>query len=594
MTSLPDPAASRAVLIGVEQYTEPLQPLPTVANNLAGLKDVLTGPDSWRLPPGHCTVLSNPESATQVLDAVHAAATEATDALFVYFAGHGLLSPVGDLYLALSDSPPGRLFHAVAYDQLRYQVAEECAALSRVVVLDCCYSGRALHGYMGAPLELADCGDIDGTYVLTASAETKRAMAPKGEHYTAFSGALLRAVTEGVPHGPDMLDMETVYRHVRRELQARKRPVPQQRARNEGHRITLARNRWSPAAGPEAQEYAAALRKAVRDGDNAADPDTAPYLRGERVAPRAFVDALADRIPETGLTRLHDLRRTAQRAAPDAATQLQYWQEEVELLTHRLTRAGDYSRDIEGELTRAQERVRQLDVEVRVLNRQVRLLLDEKGRDTTTAEALVGAAATQSEAAGSAVRGGVPPKTPTERGAPGTAPAPRPPAPVARTSWTLAVLAVLYVVIAWAFTLDTVALTYDSGRKPASMPSTSDLPSGEGPHYVWDVETDVTSTFRPDENDAADKLTGDLVVSVPSPCEDRTIEWEITIDGREGDRGSLVGDTEHQVPLDIPLNGSPDRVTISASWAGGTESCPSFGLVWTDPRLAVDLDLVPW
>ncbi|CAL9333772.1 caspase, EACC1-associated type [Streptomyces sp. enrichment culture] len=594
MTTLPDPAASRAVLVGVDTYTRPLEPLPAVADNLVGFREVLTGPDSWHLPPEHCTVLRNPASATQVLDAVHAAATEATDALLVYFAGHGLLSPAGDLYLALPDSTQGRLFRAVDYDQVRHLVAEECAALSRVVVLDCCYSGRALHGYMGTGSGPADDGAIDGTYVLTASAETKRAMAPRGERHTAFSGALLKTLTEGVPHGPEVLDTESVHRHVWKELRARNRPLPQQRARNGGHRIALARNRWSPAPGPEAQKYAAALRRVVPEGARTADTDTARLLRGEGIAPRAFVDSLADHLSEAELGRLHTLRRAAQRAAADPATRLLYWQEEVEVLTRRLAHAGDYSRGIEDELTQAKRRVELLDVEVGVLRRQVRTLLEEKERHSG-AEDLVDAAVSAPEAAQG--RGAGPARTPASRAPSGQggAPAARPPASLAaRTSRVLAVLAVVYVVTVWALTLDTVALTYASGRKPASTGAAPDLGSGDGPRYVWDAETDLESTFRPEEDDAVDRLEGGLTVSVPGGCADRTVEWEISADGRRLAHGSLTGEVEHTVPVDLPLDRSPERVTVAASWDGGAGTCESFGVVWEDPRLADDFDLVPW
>ncbi|AQU70506.1 hypothetical protein BBN63_34425 [Streptomyces niveus] len=397
MTALPDPGASRAVLIGVSKYDEPLASLDTVAHNLTGLEKFLTGPDSWSLAPKHCVVLPNPESAADVLDAVHAASAEATAALLVYFAGHGLRSPAGDLYLALTDSHAGRLFRALDYDHLRHQVAEECAARSRVVILDCCYSGQALHRHMGAPPELADCGGIDGTYVMTASSETKRSMAPKAEYYTAFTGALLTALTDG----PELLDTESVYRHLRRQLHATGRPVPQQRARNEGHRIVLGRNRWSPAPGPEAEAYAAELRKAVSSAPSQSvthEGDGGRYLLGDRVAPRAFVDALAGILPPGRLEGLHTLRRAAQRSSPDAVTQLLHWQEEVTLLQRRTAHAGYYSRRIEAELTAAQERVRLLHQEVTVLRQQVRRLLDER-TDEDKAEKLVSVAAVSEAAA---------------------------------------------------------------------------------------------------------------------------------------------------------------------------------------------------
>ncbi|MEU0526248.1 caspase family protein [Streptomyces niveus] len=594
MTGLPDPGASRAVLIGVSKYNEPLKRLDTVAHNLTGLKEFLTGPDSWSLAPKHCVVLPNPESAADVLDAVHAASAEATDALLVYFAGHGLLSPAGDLYLALTDSHAGRLFRALDYDHLRHQVAEECAARSRVVILDCCFSGQALHGYMGAPPELADCGGIDGTYVMTASSETKRSMAPKAEHYTAFTGALLTALTEGVPDGPELLDTESVYRHLRRQLHATGRPVPQQRARNEGHRIVLGRNRWSPAPGPEAEAYASELRKAVSAAPAQSvthDGDGGRYLLGDRVAPRAFVDGLAGILPPERLERLHTLRRAAQRTSPDAATQLLYWQEEVTLLQRRTAHAGDYSRRIEAELTAAQERVRLLHQEVTVLRQQVRRLLDER-TDEDKAEKLVSVAAVSEAAA----HQGRPSQA---KDAVGDTPASSPEKPGIGASAALlagvpAALCVLFVVIAWFSSLGSVSLTYDSGRKPASAGRVVYSGAGEGPRHVWDVAESVKTVFRPSEDDGVDQLRGDLTVSVPRGCTDRTVEWAIALDGEQAAHGSLTGRTEQQVSIDLDLEQSPKRITIDASWDGLGDACESFGLVWTDPRLTKSFGLALW
>lgn len=245
---LPDPLASRAVLVGVSDYTS-LEPLPAVANNLTTLQRVITDPDLWGLPAEHCVTLLNPSSVDEVLDAVHSAASAASDALVFYFAGHGLLDDRSELYLALPGSNKERLYRAVRYDDVRREVVGTArACYGKVVLLDCCYSGRALQGGMSGSVELADHARVDGTYVMTASAETSVALAPPGEEYTAFTGALVDKLLHGLPDGPDLLDMETLFYHVRADLQARHCPVPQQRARNDGKAIALARNRRRRAA----------------------------------------------------------------------------------------------------------------------------------------------------------------------------------------------------------------------------------------------------------------------------------------------------------------------------------------------------------
>ncbi|MGW7407946.1 caspase family protein [Streptomyces sp. NPDC054833] len=243
---LPDPTTSRAVLIGVDRYQH-LDDLPGVRNNVYRLAALLRDPKVWGLPAEHCLVLSNPDSYEELLDEVHTAANAAEEAFLLYFAGHGLLSSNGNLHLALPKSDNERLYRAVPYDSLRHEMVDTCTALSRVVVLDCCYSGRALQGYMNPAVEVADLADVEGTYLMTASSETQLAWAPEGEEFTAFTGELVKALSEGVPGAPDPLQMGSLFHHVRRELKAKGRPVPQQRTRNAGHSIALTRNRWTAA-----------------------------------------------------------------------------------------------------------------------------------------------------------------------------------------------------------------------------------------------------------------------------------------------------------------------------------------------------------
>ena len=247
---LPDPEASRAVLIGASTYKE-LEQLPAITRNLESLQAIFTSPDLWGLPARNCRLIPDPKSPAEVLDTIHRAASEADDTLLVYYAGHGLLDPyTDDLYLALTDSTPDRLYTAVRYEDLRREMIEVAHAAAKVVLLDCCYSGRAMLGGMSGSTEIADQARIEGTYLMTASADTVKAQAPVGEEFTAFTGEVVTALGNGLPDGPDLLNVETLYWHVRAQLAAKRRPTPQQRAGNDGGMIVLARNRRGvPAFG---------------------------------------------------------------------------------------------------------------------------------------------------------------------------------------------------------------------------------------------------------------------------------------------------------------------------------------------------------
>ena len=236
------------MLIGVSSYRR-LPPITAARTDVTDLAALLTRKDIWGLPAGHCTVVPDPGSAADLLGPIHEAALAAEDALVVYLVGHGLLGENAELYLALPDATQERLHHAVRFAEIRREVvttARHCR--TKVVILDCCYSGRAMAGFLSGPEQFADQTVVEGAYLLTATAETVPALAPPGDRYTAFTGALLGTLRDGVPGGPDLLDMDTIHTRVSAQLRGRNQPVPQRRSRNSGHLTAIARNVAVPGA----------------------------------------------------------------------------------------------------------------------------------------------------------------------------------------------------------------------------------------------------------------------------------------------------------------------------------------------------------
>lgn len=237
-----DPATARAVIIGVGAYTV-LPALPTVANNVRRMAELLRDPDLWGLPEEHCRVLLDPATEGEILEAVHEAASQATGTFLLYFAGHGLAEHREGLHLALPRTANGEFFRAASFDRVRNMILDYCDAQYKVVILDTCFSGRALKGTMSGEASVADFAEVDGTFLMTSSAENKRSLAPDDKEFTLFTGELLKVLEEGDSGADDLLDMDTIYKSVYRTLLAGGGPLPQQRARNGGSRIAFIRNR---------------------------------------------------------------------------------------------------------------------------------------------------------------------------------------------------------------------------------------------------------------------------------------------------------------------------------------------------------------
>ncbi len=178
-----------------------------------------------------------------MLNPVRNAADKATDTLLLYYAGHGLVDPRGGrLHLTLVASDPKRIYTAVPYGHIRDALLDSRAA-RRLVILDCCYSGRAL-GTMADPITaLVDEASVEGSYILAATPENEAALAPPGETYTAFTAELLDLFHRGIPGRGELLELDTIYNHVRAIMLSKGRPLPQKRDRNTAGQLTLIRNR---------------------------------------------------------------------------------------------------------------------------------------------------------------------------------------------------------------------------------------------------------------------------------------------------------------------------------------------------------------
>ncbi|GLW21747.1 hypothetical protein DI270_008960 [Microbispora triticiradicis] len=253
--SLPDPLQSRAVLIGVSGY-EHLTPLPAVSNNLTAIEELLLAPDLCGMPAGHVTVVHNPCDIRDLVHPVREAVEEARDMLLVYYAGHGLVDPTGEgLLLSTASSERHHTYLSVNYGYIRSQL-EVSPARRIIVILDCCFSGRALN-YMrpeDAPaIQLADAAELSGVYLMAASSENQPA--ESGETYTAFSGEFIRLVREGIPGASNLLSLDTLFDHIKIALGDVGRQTPQRREKDSGGALPIFRNRaYGKSTGPIEEE----------------------------------------------------------------------------------------------------------------------------------------------------------------------------------------------------------------------------------------------------------------------------------------------------------------------------------------------------
>ncbi|MGW2426687.1 caspase, EACC1-associated type [Streptomyces sp. NPDC001709] len=212
------------MLIGAGTYADREDPgdLLSAVNSMDAVRDFLQG--EWNLDASRCRRLPDPLRADDVLDALHEAASDlsVTDTLLVYYCGHGLLDDRENLLLALHGSSKERPDKALDYDKVQKHL-HRSKARRKIVILDCCFAARAF-GLQGGDLEGKT--DIEGAVVIAASGPTVRAVAPSRERYTAFTGALVHVLRQGMKGGPEFLSLNAVFDEARIHLLRGKRPAP--------------------------------------------------------------------------------------------------------------------------------------------------------------------------------------------------------------------------------------------------------------------------------------------------------------------------------------------------------------------------------
>jgi putative AlgH/UPF0301 family transcriptional regulator len=240
-----NPESSRAVLVGSASYAI-LEPLPSVTANLEDLRHALTDPDIWGVPPENVTVIADEPQQTVIYHALRAAAaaTKPDGLLLIYYAGHGLVQS-RELVLGLPRTDPQFPDEeGLVYAKIR-QATQLSVAPRRVVILDCCYAGRAGRDVLAAgdaARQLANEAEIERACLLLAVGANQPAKAPLGDRNTAFTASLIRVLRNGSQSSDPVLTVRAIADEATRLLVAAGHGRPELRETNSGADIPLVRN----------------------------------------------------------------------------------------------------------------------------------------------------------------------------------------------------------------------------------------------------------------------------------------------------------------------------------------------------------------
>lgn len=241
---LPDPVASAALLVGSSSYRDArLGALPGVANNTADLCALLTDHASWGLPAERSRVLLDCLNPSELIESLDQSARMAKDTFLFYYSGHGVVTTEGELVLPTrSTNLDLRKYTGLPFSHVRDVVAR-CQAERRIVILDCCFSGRALHAMSDQAATIIGQLDAEGTFVMTSSSATSVSIAPEGARNTAFTGGLLDILRDGIPGLGEWLSLDELYDNTLTAMARLGWPRPQRLGTNTIGRFGFLRNR---------------------------------------------------------------------------------------------------------------------------------------------------------------------------------------------------------------------------------------------------------------------------------------------------------------------------------------------------------------
>ncbi|GAA2453179.1 caspase, EACC1-associated type [Streptomyces glaucus] len=230
-----DPRRSACVLIGVDDYTL-LDSLRSVRHNLVELRAVLTDEEIWGIPEDRIVTVANPAAPADLVGPIRQAGLLAEDTLIVYYAGHGLLDRhERQLLLTLPGSAEDQPDTCVRAGDVRRAIRDTGSALRRVLILDCCFSGQVLtemagadRGRQGGRVAVETLRGVEGSYVMTSAPRDRPSHAPDPRRCTVFTGALVDVMRQGLPDGPEMLGLHTLFQAVKARITAMRPEMPQE------------------------------------------------------------------------------------------------------------------------------------------------------------------------------------------------------------------------------------------------------------------------------------------------------------------------------------------------------------------------------
>jgi uncharacterized caspase-like protein len=242
-----DLSKSRAILIGNAIYRPDsgIPDLPAAAGSVAAMSELLAG-DLCGWPADRIVSMVDVAAPHELARKLAGAVKGVSDVALLYYVGHGLRTPKGQLALTLGDTDSE--FSLVGHTGILYEsiadILRDCSAETKLVILDCCHAELGNRGnviFQDAG-DLADSYPVGGLYCIWASKAREKARTPADGELTYFTSNFIAAVKDGIPRKPEFLSIDQIFIELRNRMIRKGLPEPVESGTRGARKFPFARN----------------------------------------------------------------------------------------------------------------------------------------------------------------------------------------------------------------------------------------------------------------------------------------------------------------------------------------------------------------
>jgi tetratricopeptide (TPR) repeat protein len=252
------------LLIGMVNFSKSLKEdvkenhllsIENIKPNLVELKKVFTDENLIGIDSYSIEIIEGEDNATNLLETIAEAKNKIPNGstLIIYYAGHGIFSSKGKLFLTTEGSTVKNITtNGVNIDSFKDVIQEKSTKINQIIILDCCFSG-ALHGYQSdfssdINVFLEKLKSIN-TYFLTATDKFSKAKYPSesADSPTYFTGKLIEIIKNGIDGFPEFLTWADLYEEIKQDFKKKNLPEPLQSFFGSGRTDYICKNmRYKP------------------------------------------------------------------------------------------------------------------------------------------------------------------------------------------------------------------------------------------------------------------------------------------------------------------------------------------------------------